>query len=166
MKDNKEVTISIEGLYNQDVDERKEINWKDKNKVVKLKEKDKIRRQKAKNILDSDILSTGLDFHHASLIFQHGEITEDYKLAHELAEKAINLGDETAKWLYAATFDRWLLSSGKPQRYGTQFKQNENGEWELGLLIDSTITDEERARYNVPPLSEALRVYKERYNTE
>jgi hypothetical protein len=166
MENKKKATILIEDLYNQDVNERKDINWEDKNEVEELRERDKIRRQKTKELLNSSSLSTGLDFHHASLIFQHGEITEDYKLAHELAERAVNLGDETAKWLYAATFDRWLLSSGKPQKYGTQFKQNEDDDWELALPIDPSITDEERAKYNVPPLSDALRVYKEKYNIE
>lgn len=164
MEDNKEVTISIEDLYNQDINDRKEINWENKNKIGELRKRDKIRRQKAKKMLDSGSLSTGLDYHYASLIFQHGETTENYKLAHELAEKAVNLGDKTAKWLYAATFDRWLLSSDKPQRYGTQFKQDESGEWGLALPIDNTITDKERTKYNVPPLSEALRVYKAKYN--
>lgn len=161
---NTKAVISIEDLYKQDIDDREGIDWDDKDKVEELRKKDEIRRQTARDLLSSGNLSTGLNFHHASLIFQHGETTEDYKLAHELAEKALDLGDETAKWLYAATFDRWLLSDGKPQRYGTQFKQNENGEWEVALPIDPKITDEERAKYNVPPLSDALRVYKEKYN--
>jgi hypothetical protein len=164
MSEVKTKTTQIEDLYTEDIKNRNHINWDDKNEVERLRQKDKERKQKAKKLIESGNLVSGLDYHHASLIFQHGETTEDYKLAHELAEKAVNLGDETAKWLYAATFDRWLLSSGKPQRYGTQFKQNEKEEWELALPIDSSITDEERAKYNVPPLSEALRVYKAKYN--
>ena len=154
----------IEGLYIEDIENRNQINWDDKNEVERLRQKDRKRIEKTRELIEGGSLISGLDYHHASLILQHGETTEDYKLAHELAEKAVNLGDETAKWLYAATFDRWLLSEGKPQRYGTQFKQNESGEWELTLPIDSSITDEERARYNVSSLSEALIVYKDKYN--
>lgn len=159
-------TTKIESLYTTDIEERNHINWDDKDEVESLRQKDSKRREKTKELIQNGNLSSGLDYHHAALIFQHGETTEDYKLAHELAEKAVNLGDETAKWLYAATFDRWLISEGKPQKFGTQFKQNENDEWELGLPIDPEITDEERARWNCPPLAQALKVYKEKYNIE
>lgn len=160
----KKDTTLIETLYAADIEERNHINWDDKNEVEVLRQRDRERKEKAMELIETGGLISGLDYHHASLILQHGETTEDYKLAHELAEKAVNLGDETAKWLYAATFDRWLLSSGKSQRYGTQFKQNKSGEWELALPIDPSITDEERIKYNVPPLSKALSVYKAKYN--
>ena len=166
MADVKNKTTEIDNLYASDIEDRNQINWGDENAVNKLREKDKERKQKAKELIENGSLISGLDFHHAALVFQHGETTEDYKLAHELAEKAVDLGDETAKWLYAATFDRWLLSENKSQKYGTQFKQNENGEWEIAQPIDPSVTDDERVKYNVPPLSEALRVYKEKYNIE
>jgi hypothetical protein len=41
---------------------------------------------------------------------------------------------------------------GKPQLYGTQFKKVD-GRWIL-WEVDPTITDEERVRWNVPPLEE------------
>jgi hypothetical protein len=50
-----------------------------------------------------------------------------YKKANELARQGIELGDERSKWLYAATMDRWLVSQGKPQKYGTQFRKNKKG---------------------------------------
>ncbi len=154
----------IESLYISDIEDRNNINWDDKDEIEKLRQRDKERKQKAKELIDNGSLVSGLDYHHASLILQHGETTEDYKLAHELAEKAVELGDETAKWLFAATFDRWLLSENKPQKYGTQFKQDKNGEWEIAQPIDPSVTDDERVKYNVPPLSEALKVYKEKYH--
>jgi hypothetical protein len=159
-------TTEIDTLYASDIEDRNQINWDDKNEVDKLRQKDKERKQKAKELVENGSLISGLDYHHAALIFQHGETTEDYKLAHELADKAVKLGDETAKWLFAATFDRWLLSEDKPQRYGTQFKQNGKRKWELAQPIDLSITDEERAKYKVPPLSDALKIYKEKYNIE
>src|ERR1035437_5945937 len=123
--------MGIKDLYTSDIEDRNQINWNDKKEIEKLRQKDKDRRQKAKGLIKHDILISGLDYHHASLIFQHGETTEDFRLAHELAKKAVKLGDETAKWLYAATLDRLFLSEGKTQKYGTQFIQNQTGEWEL-----------------------------------
>ena len=53
----------------------------------------------------------------------------------------------------AATKDRFLMSSGKPQLYGTQFRKID-GVWKLHE-VDPNVTDEERAKWNVPPLTEA-----------
>lgn len=102
------------------------------------------------------------DYHHAALVFQHGNKSEHYKLAHKFAEKAVELGDTSAKWLYAATLDRWLLSIGQPQKFGTQFRKNNKGNWELAPT-DKTVSDGERAEYNVPPLSRALQRFKKKY---
>jgi hypothetical protein len=42
------------------------------------------------------------------------------------------------------------MAEGKPQRYGTQYRRV-NGRWEL-YQVESGVSDEERARWNVPPL--------------
>ena len=96
------------------------------------------------------------------------EVMEDTFKRYEkkLAKKGMKLGEEKSKWLYAATMDRWLLSSGKAQKYGTQFKRRESREIEVAKPIDSRITDEERKKYNVPSLSEAVSVYKKKYGLE
>lgn len=69
--------------------------------------------------------------------------------------KAVELdpANKSAKWLAAAAKDRWLMWQNKPQLYGTQFKKVD-GRWIL-WEVDPTVTDEERARWNVPPLEEA-----------
>lgn len=153
-------------LYDEDVAEKWGVNWNtitDKERQ-KIDANDRMRREKVLELSKKGEIQSGLDYHHAALIMQHGETTEDYKLAHKFTAKALELGDETVRWLFAATLDRYLLSSGKPQKYGTQFKQNENSEWELAHPIDPDVTDEERAQYNIPPLKDALRTYKEKYN--
>ena len=62
-------------------------------------------------------------------------------------------GSDAARWLYAATLDRYLMSQGKAQKFGTQFVTvGTTDTWEL-YDWDPTITDEERARYNVPALA-------------
>jgi hypothetical protein len=44
----------------------------------------------------------------ASFIFQHGNTVEDCLFAHVLAMEALVKGDESAKWIAAATLDRYL----------------------------------------------------------
>lgn len=99
------------------------------------------------------------DLEEAGLILQHGDDTTDYRNAHELAMRAIKLGDSAtdARQLAAITLDRYLVKQGKPQLYGTQsFKNEQTGQLEL-YPVDSTVTDEERAKWGEPPLKDALK---------
>ncbi len=103
------------------------------------------------------------DLQAAGLLLQHGDDTTDYWNAHELAMRAIELGDSTARWLAAATLDRYLVKKGKPQLYGTQSHPNEKtGKYEL-YPVDPSITDAERAKWNVPPLKDALKMVQFAY---
>ena len=63
------------------------------------------------------------------------------------------LGHPAGRWLAAAAYDRWLTQQGRPQKYGTQYRQA-GGRWEL-YEVDAATNDEERAHWNVPPLAEA-----------
>ncbi len=75
-------------------------------------------------------LSTSVDYYNAAIIFQHGRSSSHYLKAHKLSKKAFSM-DPTlakAKWLSCASADRYLLSIGKAQIWGTQFILNGNGE--------------------------------------
>ena len=109
------------------------------------------RRQEVYSYLVSGRVASGKAFHQAALIFQHGDCSEHYKFASELAAKAIELGYEEDKWLYAAALDRYLLSIGEREKFGTQTTGGCPGELEF---YDPETTDEERAVYDVPTLEE------------
>ena len=156
----------LKGLYEADVESRSGVDWDDPGEVERIKREDKSRRARLQELLDTGKVSEAADYHYAALIFQHGDKPSDYKKANELAKKAMEMGEERAKWLYAATLDRWLLSTDKPQKFGTQFKKNRKGHWELAQPIDGSLTDEERREHNVPPLAEALKLYKKKYGLE
>jgi hypothetical protein len=120
------------------------------------------RRDQVNRLRQEGKLVHSQDYHHASLILQHGTTSDDYKQANELAKKAVELGDDSARWLYAATLDRYLVSLGQPQKYGTQFRLNEEKIPEL-MPVSSETTDEERAEWHVPPLAEAVNTFKKKY---
>jgi len=85
------------------------------------------------------------------MVLQHSDKKEHYKLANKLCQKAIDLKEKRAKWLYAATLDRYLLASGaKYQKFGTQYVQVK-GKWKL-FPINPKTTDVERKKYDVPTL--------------
>ncbi len=60
-----------------------------------------------------------------ALIFQHGKESVDYQRALELARSSEADGFGGAETLVKATEDRYLLSLGQPQKWGTQAKREE-----------------------------------------
>ena len=82
---------------------------------------DVARRKRVHEMMAQKLLTTGADFHDAAFIFQHGSEPEDYLLAHVLAMVAVSKGDANARWIAAATLDRYLQSMGEAQVFGTQF---------------------------------------------
>jgi hypothetical protein len=112
--------------------------------------------QRLREILDAGGARVSADYEHAAMLFQHGHDVEAYRTAHELALKAVQLdpSNKHARWLAAASKDRELMTLGTPQIYGTQFRSVEGGPWVL-YPVDPSVTDDERANWNVPPLAES-----------
>lgn len=86
-----------------------------------INKRDAERREQVRKMLDSSALKTGEDFEHAAFVFQHGNRAEDYLMAHILAIAAVVRGDAKARWICAATLDRYLQSIKQPQVFGAQY---------------------------------------------
>lgn len=144
-------------FFKEDQDDRKMSNRSE------LRARDRARRLRVEQLIHEGAVQTPEDYFHAALIFQHGEVLDHYWKAHELARVAAAGGFSGARWLAAAAYDRWLMSQGRPQKYGTQYIRDESGSRTL-WNIDPTTTDEERAEWEVPPLEELLRRAKEGFS--
>ncbi|MFQ3663136.1 MAG: hypothetical protein SNJ69_12170 [Chloroflexaceae bacterium] len=90
------------------------------------------------------------DNFHAAWVLLCGETAAHFSLARMFARRAAELGEARAWTLEAMAWDRWLVATGKPQRFGTQILK-QHGRWSLGA-VDPTVSDLERALYGVPPL--------------
>jgi len=150
----------LKSLYQADQAARSSsnINWKI------LSEKDKQRRERVMRIIQSEGLSTGDDYYHSAMIFQHGETAEEIQMAYSLATISYHLspGNKKARWLIAAAWDRIMMRKNMPQWYGTQYsKASPDEPWELYKIDETAVTDEERVKMNVPPLYEAKERVKE-----
>lgn len=149
----------IKRLYDEDQKDRIEKLWERDEKL--MQERDNARLQRVLELIAKNQLKTPADRLHAAMILQHGYETKHYELAHELSKQAADDGYVPEKdevdplWLAAAAKDRSLMSQGRPQLYGTQFrKDSADGSWYL-YEVDPTVTDEERARFHIKPLGEA-----------
>ena len=154
----------LKKIYDEDRYDRIKKLW-ERNKKLFLK-RDHKRLKRVLTLVRRNKLSTAADHLHAAMILQHGGKTKYYRMAHKLAKKSADMGYKKQKgevdplWLAAAAKDRALMSQGKPQRYGTQFKKDsKGGKWYL-YSVDPAVTDKERARWHVRPLREAKKTVK------
>src|SRR5262245_6991109 len=138
-------------LSHEDQDDRRaaDIDWS----VVEPR--DRKREARVLELYKTNQLQTGADHYHAAMLLQHGRAPEDYLLAHELCVVAVGKGDERAKWLAAASEDRFLMTIGRAQRFGTQFRsEGTDGPMRL-YKTEPGVTDELRKALGVPALKEA-----------
>jgi hypothetical protein len=88
-------------------------------------ERDRIRLQRVKALYRAGQITEPTDQYAAALVYQHGKCADDFQVAYELATAAASHGVPPAARLSIAplthvTYDRWQLSLGKQQTYGTQ----------------------------------------------
>jgi hypothetical protein len=140
-------------MFQEDQEDRKPglhgIDWS------AVKPRDDARLRRTRELYAAGEIRTGADWLHAGLILQHSSEPDDYLLAHEMCVAALAQGEMGAKWLVAATEDRFLMAIGRKQRFGTQYEPaSEPGKFRLAPT-DPQVTDELRAAVGAPPLADA-----------
>jgi len=130
-----------------------------------IAQRDQQRQLSIRSLLAEGKVQTGREFHFAALIFQHSAAADDLTLAHVLAVSAVIQGDPSAKWLAAATLDRYLQNQKSPQVFGTQFgKDSDDTKWTMDPYDRKALPDSVRALWCVISQSdqqEALKALQE-----
>ncbi len=147
----------LKEIYDADQADRKsgDINW------YEVFKRDSLRRVRVHQLLDSNKVSTARDYKNAAMVFQHGKDSSDYGMAVRLMKEAIELDSTTSKWLLAAATDRYLLSKGEPQIYGTQYHKMGDEPWKLADIDTTKISDDERIRFGVETLAQQRETVKQ-----
>jgi hypothetical protein len=120
-----------------------------------------VRRSEIRLMLAKGEIETASDFHDAAVLFQHGEAADDYMMAHIFAIEALLRGDNSSKWIAAATLDRYLQIIGRPQIFGTQYDAEtaSDASKEQGKLVDPKVANLRRTQspYNDELLPDSVR---------
>jgi hypothetical protein len=124
-----------------------------------MRRRDVERRTRALQIVAATGSLTAEDYYHAAWIMNHGDTADDARHAHTLALRSSELGYRPGRWLAAASYDRWQMYQGKPQKYGTNYVSD--GQRDRLWDVDPATTDEERAAWDVPLLAEQRRKAEE-----
>ncbi|HVQ07093.1 MAG TPA: hypothetical protein VMS43_01525 [Allosphingosinicella sp.] len=120
--------------------------------------RDEARRARTLALVAAGALASGDDYWHAAFVLQHGSAPDDFLLAHTFAIIAAARGRTDATWIAAATLDRYLQKSGRPQIYGTQFNtSNETRTTTQDPYDRALISDALRQALGVPPQADLER---------
>jgi hypothetical protein len=128
--------------------------------IQKMVDRDAKRLKRTREIYYSGGLKSARDYLDASLLFQHSSTPDDYLLAHVLSVVAISMENKDvpwltdARWLSAATLDRYLQSIKQKQVFGTQYSKNDKQMWIYDEYDDALLTDAIRKALNVPEKAE------------
>ena len=112
------------------------------------------RLSRVKALAAAGALKSGGDFFAAASILYKRYTLEDAAQARELGAEAARRGHPTGLWLAANAWDLWLKIARRPQRFGTQYSQDPQTRKLTLYPVDPSVTDEERARWGIPPLAE------------
>ncbi|HRW05890.1 MAG TPA: hypothetical protein P5121_12380 [Caldilineaceae bacterium] len=148
----RQVSSTLALLYEQDQAAR-QAGFADLKSFLTLTLGDWQRLQKVRRMVDAQLLATTLDHYHAALLLQHGHDPNDFRRAQQLAEQAAQMGEPRGIKLSALAEDRYLISMGQPQRYGSQFVCTPPQGWQL-QPVGPAVTDADREQKQMPPLAE------------
>ena len=117
---------------------------------------DMARQAAVDSVLAAGGARTADDFYHAAMVMQHGAPASRIMEGHILTARALELDpDHTdARWLFAASKDRYLHETGQPQWYGTQFHCDSDTRRRYMEVDTTQVSDAERVRLGVPTLAE------------
>lgn len=91
-----------------------------------MAKRDSIRLEQATQLYKDSKISKPIDKFHAAFIFHHSKKSSLFEIAQKLAGEAASVSElkdnYVVQWLAKATYDRWMISLGKPEKYGTQDK--------------------------------------------
>jgi hypothetical protein len=111
----------LQDLVNADQKVRGDYFHMTKKIIMKMMKSDLERRKRVGEIFAEGCFSTAKDYMAAALIYQHGTTPDHYFQTFIWANKAAHLGDKNGKQLAALAIDRYLMSIGKRQLFGSQF---------------------------------------------
>lgn len=117
--------------------------------------RDAERRKRVHMLLEQGALQTGEDFERAAFIFQHGFSSDDFLLAHIVGMVAVSKGDTKARWIAAASLDRYLQSLQQRQVFGSQVNNPDHqpGHWTLEPFNKNLVPDSVRHLFCSPDVA-------------
>lgn len=131
-------------------------------KLEKMGVNDLKRRKRVGEILGEGCFKSAEDYSAAALIYQHGNSPDHFFQAFIWAQRAVTLGDSSAKELVTLTIDRYLVKTGYKQIFGTQLEKSENRTCLCMDPVEESFPDSKRSDYLGRGLDDQISRLKEK----
>lgn len=145
----------LQMLMAEDQKDRENAYHPTNNEMAKMTQQDHKRRDRVDVMFRSGCFKTASDYYAAALIYQHGGETRYYYQAHQWAKQAMALGDANARQLAMVALDRYLISIGKKQIFGSQVALV--NQCYCMLPVEESISNDIRRKYAASALHDRYR---------
>jgi hypothetical protein len=146
----------LKNLLEADQKERKK-SWEQlsRQQMEAIAKRDLKRRIRVGEIFAEGCLKTADDYAAAAMIYQHGDVPDHYFQAFIWSQRGVMLGDEHQKHMMALAIDRYLVSIGKKQLFGSQGSASDTTGWCVCMEpVESTFPETIRQQYLGQSLSD------------
>lgn len=119
------ISEKLEYAHSTDQNDRKQLRTYIKF-LSEIEQRDSTRLKLVYDFYEQEEILKPIDKFYAAFVFHHGNKSRDYEIAAELAAAAAIENDlkqnYQVQWLAKSSYDRWMLSIGKEEKYNTQNK--------------------------------------------
>lgn len=138
----------LKKLFEADIHDRDNWEKMSRKQLEMMRMRDQVRRIRVSEIFAEGCFKTSDDYAEAALIYQHGEDPDHFYQAFIWSNRAVALGDKDQKQMVALTIDRYLVSIGKKQLFGSQAFASPATNWCYCMSqVEPTFPDSMRQDY-------------------
>lgn len=141
-------------------DQKDRDNWQQmsEKQIMEVAHRDLIRRQRVGEIFGAGCFHNSSDYMAVALIYQHGDTSDHYYQAFIWAKRASELGDTSGKGFSALAIDRYLISIGKKQLFGSQYQKIPPSQCFCMQPVEKSFPDDYRKEYSGRSLSDNFKM--------
>lgn len=141
-------------------DQKDREHWQNmsEKKMMKLAYNDLVRRKRVGEIFGEGCFQDAKDYMAAALIYQHGDMPDHYFQAYIWSKRAVELGDLNGQQFSSLAIDRYLISIGKKQLFGTQYMKSPASDCYCMQPIEKSFPDKFRKEYSSRSLDDNYKI--------
>ena len=151
----------LQALVKADQDDRDDWQGKSPDEMNEVVKRDEVRRKRVGEIFGEGCFSKHEDYAAAALVYQHGDNPDHFFQTYIWSKRGVDLGDSKQKRMMVLGIDRYLVTVGQKQLFGSQAtKPNSEICWCL-QQVEMNFPDKLRKQYAGKSYVEALDWLKE-----
>lgn len=139
----------LQELVTADQKDRQHWETQTAGQLLEVAQKDEARRKRVGEIFGEGCFLTAADYAAAAMVYQHGNHPDHYFQTFLWSKQSMELGDAKQSHLMALGIDRYLVSIGKKQLFGSQANRPGDANSACWCIqqVEKSFTDRLRKKY-------------------